>query len=144
MPVLLCLAKMEIIGIGFSIAEAERLKEVLTKEISSLEKRAYKLANHSFSLTSTNDIAKVYKIFIYFIKDLLHCKATMNFSLKVLYSELRLNPGKMFGGHKPGTGKEALVHLKHQHPLPNIILQWRKLNVVLTKVSNFREQSSKT
>ncbi|XP_047120493.1 DNA polymerase theta [Schistocerca piceifrons] len=109
MPTLLCLARMELSGIGFSINEAERLRNVLLSQMSSFENKAYKLAGHTFSLTSPADVSKV------------------------LFKELGLNPGKTPYGQKPSTNKDALLPLKQYHPLPEVILQWRKINTILTK-----------
>ena len=55
--------------------------------------------------------------------------------LQVLYRELGLTASKLSFKHRhPGTSKEALMQIKRDHPLPEIILQWRKLNSILTKV----------
>lgn len=59
MPALLCLARMELNGIGFSRDEAERLRDVLEQQLAALEQEAYKLAGHTFSLTSSTDVGKV-------------------------------------------------------------------------------------
>ena len=56
MPSLLCLARMELNGFGFSEVECERLKSILQAKLRSLEEEAYRLANHSFSLTWYNNI----------------------------------------------------------------------------------------
>ncbi|XP_068085196.1 DNA polymerase theta [Anabrus simplex] len=110
MPTILCLARMELNGIGFSKDEAEKLHSVLNKHTNYFEERAYKLAGHSFSLTSPHDVAKV------------------------LFVELGLKAGKQPPGHKSSTSKEVLTKLKDQHPLPFIILQWRKISAILTKM----------
>ncbi|PSN38804.1 hypothetical protein C0J52_07902 [Blattella germanica] len=64
MPTLLCLTKMELNGIGFDRGEAERLRDLLSKQLTLLEEHAYKLAGHAFSLTSSSDIGKVWKVFV--------------------------------------------------------------------------------
>lgn len=61
MPSVLCLARMELNGLGFSDAESEHLKNILQAKLRTLEEEAYRLANHSFSLTSREDVAQVRK-----------------------------------------------------------------------------------
>ena len=63
------------------------------------------------------------------------CNCSVFYLLQVLFRELRLTASKLsFKFRRPSTSKEALMQIKHDHPLPEIILQWRKLNSVVTKV----------
>lgn len=60
-------------------------------------------------------------------------------SLQVLYNELGLGgPTALLksGKKKPSTNKKALEDLaiESKHPLPEIILQWRKIHAVVSKV----------
>jgi DNA polymerase I-like protein with 3'-5' exonuclease and polymerase domains len=50
---------MELNGIGFSRKEAECLRDILVQQLKALERHAYKLAGHTFSLTSSADVSKV-------------------------------------------------------------------------------------
>jgi DNA polymerase theta len=59
MPALLCLARVELNGVGFNRDEAERLRDLLELQLTALEQHAYKLAGHTFSLTSSADVSKV-------------------------------------------------------------------------------------
>lgn len=59
MPSQVCLALLELNGVGFSVAECERQKRVMQAKLTALESRAYSLAGHSFSLTSIDDVAQV-------------------------------------------------------------------------------------
>lgn len=59
MPSQVCLALLELNGVGFSVAECERQKHVMQAKLAALESQAYSLAGHSFSLTSIDDIAQV-------------------------------------------------------------------------------------
>lgn len=59
MPSQICLALLELNGVGFSAEECERQKHVMQAKLSALESEAYSLAGHSFSLTSIDDIAQV-------------------------------------------------------------------------------------
>lgn len=67
MPVMRCLARMELNGIGFSETECERLKSILQAKLRTLEETAYTMANRSFSLTSPDDVASVSNCFWMFI-----------------------------------------------------------------------------
>lgn len=59
MPVVICVAKMELAGIGFNCEVVQALQEKLREEMSILEQRAYQLAGRSFCLTSPADTARV-------------------------------------------------------------------------------------
>jgi len=59
MPALLCLARVELNGIGFNREEAERLHDLLEQQLTALEQHAYKITGHTFSLTSSADVSKV-------------------------------------------------------------------------------------
>jgi len=65
----------------------------------------------------------------------LSCNCSVFYLLQVLYRELGLTASKLsFKLRRPSTSKEALMQIRHEHPLPEIILQWRKLNSIVTKV----------
>lgn len=126
MPSVLTLARMELNGVGFSDDESERQRKIITARMEELEAEAYKLANHDFSLTSPEDICQV------------------------LYRELKLplNGDPSLGSYRPGvrnvrnknsklnpsSSKDILIKLKAYHELPAIILEWRKLNMTISKV----------
>ncbi|XP_077426796.1 DNA polymerase theta isoform X2 [Vanacampus margaritifer] len=59
MPSQVCLALLELNGVGFSVDECERQKHVMQAKLAELESQAYELAGHSFSLTSVDDIAQI-------------------------------------------------------------------------------------
>nr|XP_053647287.1 DNA polymerase theta-like [Cherax quadricarinatus] len=127
MPSVVTLACMELSGMGFSNRECEAQKAVMQAQMSSLEKKAYCVVGHPFSLASSNEISNV------------------------LYGELHLpsptgpltptrgrkgrggigSRGKRLSGP---TNKEALEKLSKIHPLPAVITQWRKINSSLNKV----------
>ncbi|RUS83890.1 hypothetical protein EGW08_008371 [Elysia chlorotica] len=130
MPSLLTLARMELNGFGVCEAEIESQKTLMTTKLTALEERAYEMAGHTFSLTSLDDISKI------------------------LYSELklpingdpslepRLSNGRGRGGRRGcrsgsalmgSTSKEVLEKLTKFHPLPALILEWRRISSALTK-----------
>ncbi|XP_057401825.1 DNA polymerase theta isoform X5 [Balaenoptera acutorostrata] len=59
MPSQYCLALLELNGIGFSTAECESQKHIMQAKLDAIETQAYQLAGHSFSFTSSDDIAEV-------------------------------------------------------------------------------------
>jgi len=59
MPALLCLTRVELNGIGFNRDEAEHLRDLLDQQLTALEQHAYKIAGHTFSLSSSADVSKV-------------------------------------------------------------------------------------
>lgn len=59
MPSILCLARMELNGLGFSDVQSEHLKNILQAKLRTVEEEAYRLANRSFSLTNREDVAQV-------------------------------------------------------------------------------------
>ncbi|CAG5132586.1 unnamed protein product [Candidula unifasciata] len=123
MPSIVTLARMELNGFGISESEIDRQKALLTAKLNILEAQAYQMAGHVFSLTSTTDIATV------------------------LYQELKLpiNGDTTVVARLPahtrrstripvgGTSKEILEKLQKVHPLPAVILEWRRLSSALTK-----------
>ena len=59
MPSIVSLARMELNGVGFSEAESERQKKILTARMDELEAEATRLAGHPFQMTSPDDICQV-------------------------------------------------------------------------------------
>ncbi len=128
MPSLLILAKLEFNGIGFSPDECNTQKEVLEARLLELERDAYGLALRSFSLTSPEDVAQV--LFI-------------ELKLPSSLEEGELGkPHKTLGPHTRrgkkrlqhlSTAKEVLEKITHLHPLPGLILEWRRITSTVTK-----------
>ena len=107
MPVITVLAKLELNGIGFSEERCVALKKELESHLRLLEEEAFEAAGHSFSLSSTEDVEKV------------------------LFHELKLQTDK-----NPTTinvKKETLEKLSSLHPLPGLILEWRRVSNTLSR-----------
>uniref|UniRef100_A0A2K5CWA9 DNA-directed DNA polymerase n=1 Tax=Aotus nancymaae TaxID=37293 RepID=A0A2K5CWA9_AOTNA len=133
MPSQYCLALLELNGIGFSTAECESQKHILQAKLDAIETQAYQLAGHSFSFTSSDDIAEVL-----FLKLKLPPNGEMKNqgSKKTLGSTRRGNDNgrKLRLGRQFSTSKDVLNKLKALHPLPGLILEWRRITNAITKV----------
>uniref|UniRef100_A0A7N6BKD0 DNA polymerase theta n=1 Tax=Anabas testudineus TaxID=64144 RepID=A0A7N6BKD0_ANATE len=130
MPSQVCLALLELNGVGFSVQECERQKHVMQAKLTALESQAYNLAGHSFSLTSIDDIAQVL-----FLE--LHLPPNGDVSgskSKKTLGYTRRGGGRVRLGKQFSTTKDVLEKLCPLHPLPGVILEWRRITNALTKV----------
>lgn len=119
MPVIGILAHMELNGFGYSQESCDRQRQIMLDRLNQIEDDAYEIVGHEFSLSSSDDIGKV------------------------LFEELKLpvdsdsKQKKKLGmcrvKKKWSTKKEKLEKLIKLHPLPAMILEWRKLNLSVTK-----------
>nr|XP_046269231.1 DNA polymerase theta [Scatophagus argus] len=130
MPSQVCLALLELNGVGFSVEECERQKHVMQAKLAALESQAYNLAGHSFSLTSIDDIAQVLFLELHLPPNGdvggLKSKKTLGYT--------RRGGGKVRLGKQFSTTKDVLEKLRPLHPLPGVILEWRRITNALTKV----------
>ncbi|XP_059778117.1 DNA polymerase theta [Balaenoptera ricei] len=133
MPSQYCLALLELNGIGFSTAECESQKHIMQAKLDAIETQAYQLAGHSFSFTSSDDIAEVL-----FLELKLPPNGGRKYqgSKKTLGSTRRGNDDgwKLRLGKQFSTSKDALNKLRTLHPLPGLILEWRRITNAITKV----------
>ncbi|KAM4751261.1 DNA polymerase theta isoform 2-T2 [Anableps anableps] len=130
MPSQVCLALLELNGVGFSVEECERQKHVMQAKLSALEAEAYSLAGHSFSLTSVDDIAQVL-----FLE--LHLPPNGDIGgprNKKTLGYTRRGGGRVRLGKQFSTTKDVLEKLRSLHPLPAVVLEWRRITNALTKV----------
>nr|XP_054407399.1 DNA polymerase theta isoform X4 [Pongo abelii] len=133
MPSQYCLSLLELNGIGFSTAECESQKHIMQAKLDAIETQAYQLAGHSFSFTSSDDIAEVL---------FLELKLPPNGEMKNQGSKKTLgstrrgidNGRKLRLGRQFSTSKDVLNKLKALHPLPGLILEWRRITNAITKV----------
>ena len=130
MPSLSIFSKMELNGIGFSPDECNLQKDILQSRITELERSAYALARHTFSLTSPEDVAQVL-----FIELKLPCgsESTTNRQSKTLGPNTRRGGGRKRIQHL-STAKDVLEKIRSLHPLPGIVLEWRRISSTLTKM----------
>ncbi|XP_041642292.1 DNA polymerase theta isoform X2 [Cheilinus undulatus] len=130
MPSQVCLALLELNGVGFSVEECERQKHVMQAKLTALEAQAYNLAGHTFSLTSIDDIAQVL-----FLELHLPPNGDVNGAKsKKTLGYTRRGAGRVRLGKQFSTTKDVLEKLRPLHPLPGVILEWRRITNALTKV----------
>ncbi|KAM4603375.1 DNA polymerase theta [Polymixia lowei] len=130
MPSQVCLALLELNGVGFSVDECERQKHVMRAKLEALESRAYGLAGRGFSLTSVDDIAQVLFLELHLPPngDVGGAKS------KKTLGYTRRGGGKVRLGKQFSTTKDVLEKLRPLHPLPGVILEWRRITNAMTKV----------
>ncbi|XP_056350646.1 DNA polymerase theta isoform X2 [Oenanthe melanoleuca] len=133
MPTHYCLALLELNGIGFSTTAYETQKQVMQAKLSQIETKAYQLAGHSFSLTSPDDIAEVLFLELKLPQNgdvkVQGNKKTLGYTRRTTAKGNRVRLSKQFS-----TTKDVLEKLKALHPLPGLILEWRRINNAITKV----------
>ncbi|XP_069058813.1 DNA polymerase theta isoform X2 [Pleurodeles waltl] len=133
MPTQYCLALLELNGIGFSTEECETQKHIMQAKLNEIEAQAYQLAGHSFSLTSPDDIAEVLFLELKLppngdVKGQAN-KKNLGYARRTAANGNRVRVGKQFS-----TTKDVLEKLKAIHPLPGLILEWRRITNAITKV----------
>ncbi|XP_075710826.1 DNA polymerase theta [Rhinoderma darwinii] len=133
MPTHYCLALLELNGIGFSTEECETQKHVMQAKLNEIEAQVYQLAGHSFSLTSPDDVAQVLFIELKLPPngDLKGPgnKKTLGYTRRPALNGNRVRLSKQFS-----TTKDVLEKLKPLHPLPGLILEWKRITNAMTKV----------
>eukprot|EP01129_Flabellula_baltica_P003894 TRINITY_DN1362_c0_g1_i2.p1 TRINITY_DN1362_c0_g1~~TRINITY_DN1362_c0_g1_i2.p1 ORF type:complete len:669 (-),score=95.11 TRINITY_DN1362_c0_g1_i2:937-2943(-) len=107
MPIVPIISHMEYYGIGFDNSIYNRYKSLIESKMEQLEKRAFEIVGYSFELTSTKQLSEI-----------------LFNQLKLPFPRALKNKGK---NHK-STNQEVLRHLSDAHPLPSIILEYRKLS----------------
>ncbi|MGZ3742044.1 MAG: DNA polymerase, partial [Bdellovibrionota bacterium] len=97
------LAKMEWEGVAIDVEHLKKVSEEFALQLAALEKRAHELAGSDFNLASPKQLGKV------------------------LFEDLKLPVVKKT---KTGfsTDVEVLQKLRHQHELPEVILEHRELS----------------
>uniref|UniRef100_A0A8C9G5T9 DNA polymerase theta n=1 Tax=Pavo cristatus TaxID=9049 RepID=A0A8C9G5T9_PAVCR len=133
MPNHYCLALLELNGIGFSTAAYETQKQVMQAKLTEIETKAYQLAGHSFSLTSPDDIAEVLFLELKLPQNgdvkVQGNKKTLGYTRRTTIKGNQARLSKQFS-----TTKDVLEKLKTLHPLPELILEWRRINNAISKV----------
>ena len=121
MPSLLCLAKMELNGVGVCQEQCRLYKARLQDHLHKLEQKAHKIAEQKFSLSSPAEVARVLFVDLKLPVDD-NRSAHSKFTMKQL-SHI-------------STCKEVLEKLSVLHPLPAVIMEWRTVSMTLSMVVN--------
>uniref|UniRef100_A0A669QRV1 DNA polymerase theta n=1 Tax=Phasianus colchicus TaxID=9054 RepID=A0A669QRV1_PHACC len=133
MPNHYCLALLELNGIGFSTAAYETQKQVMQAKLAEIETKAYQLAGHSFSLSSPDDIAEVLFLELKLPQNgdvkAQGNKKTLGYTRRTTIKGNWVRLSKQFS-----TTKDVLEKIKTLHPLPGLILEWRRINNAISKV----------
>ena len=108
LPLLQVLAQMELTGIYVDRAVLETLGQEWDEELERLTRRAHELAAHPFNLNSPQQVAQV------------------------LFTELGLPILRKTPKGQPATDEETLSALAPQHPLPEVLLQYREIHKLRT------------
>lgn len=97
----------------------------MVDEMKKLKTQAALMAGTNFDLNKPNEVKTVRS------QNCLLFKIYNRLSLQVIFTKLKLGDPKS----KPSSSKEALQALSDKHPLPNIIIEYRKLHHIITVVS---------
>ncbi len=103
MPLIPVLIQMERNGIFLDLDYLSVLSEKINAELESLEKDIYEMAGHEFNINSPKQLSEI------------------------LFDELELKPIR-----KRSTDVNVLEALKHHHPLPGLILDYRHLKKLVS------------
>ncbi len=103
MPLIRVLADMELAGIRIDPLMLSRISEELDTQIQILEKEIYLLADENFNIASTQQLCEI------------------------LFEKLGLRVISKTSKGAPSTKESVLEQLATEHPLPGLILDWRKL-----------------
>lgn len=130
MPVQISLAKMELVGIGFLEESCKVIQSVIQSRLFEIEKECYNLASHPFSLNSPEEVAHVL-----FIE--LHLPSGTDLDERRPLQGRGRGAGRGRGRRRLqhlSTAKDILEKISHLHPLPELILEWRRITNTISKV----------
>lgn len=131
MPSLLILAKTELNGIGFSPDECTRQRDILQRRVSELEREAYTLAGHTFSLTSPEDVASVLFLELKLPSGTDLASSSSSSKQRTLGAATRRATRKRV--QHLSTAKDVLEKIRTLHPLPGVVLEWRRISATMSK-----------
>lgn len=102
-PLIYVLADMELAGIRVDAGMLKEISAQLAHELRKLEKQIYEVAGEEFNIGSTQQLGTI------------------------LFDKLKLRVVSKTGKGKASTKENVLVELSTEHPLPGLILDWRKM-----------------
>lgn len=104
MPLIRVLSDMELAGIRIDPDMLRRISQELDTQIQILEKEIYRLAGEEFNIASTQQLCEI------------------------LFEKLGLDVVSKTSKGAPSTKESVLEQLSTEHPLPGLILDWRRLS----------------
>lgn len=122
MPSQILLAKIEFNGIGICSEVCSQLQDTLKDHLSQLEQLAYEYAGRQFLLSSPDEVAQVLFIELELPSEQEPC------------ADIRANTRQTRKRRVQhlSTSKDVLAKICHLHPLPSVILEWRRVFHTLT------------
>ncbi len=109
MPLVRVLAEMELNGIKIRVGTLKKLLESTNKELAKLENKIYKLAGANFNINSPSQLGEI------------------------LFSKLQIKGRvRRTGGGSLSTAAPELEKLRDEHPIIDLILQYRELQKLKT------------
>jgi len=103
MPMVAVLARMEAIGVYIDVTQLQQQSLELADSMQSIEKTAYALAGETFNLSSPKQVQHI------------------------LFEKHGLPSKEKTAKKQPSTSESALQALALDHPLPKVILDYRKM-----------------
>jgi DNA polymerase-1 len=102
-PLIRVLADVEMAGVKIDTDVLDRISEELTAEIDKLEAQIFEASGEAFNIGSPKQLGVI------------------------LFDKLGLPVGKKTKSGAPSTAENVLYELSTEHPLPGLVLDWRKL-----------------
>jgi DNA polymerase-1 len=102
-PLIRVLADVEMAGVKIDTDVLDRISEELTAEIDKLEAQIFEASGEAFNIGSPKQLGVI------------------------LFDKLGLPVGKKTKSGAPSTAENVLHELSTEHPLPGLVLDWRKL-----------------
>lgn len=122
MPLVSVIAEIEFWGIGFDADQCRKHLAYITQKIQDLEKEAHQLVHRPFNLNSAKEVGVI------------------------LFDEIGLPSGRKIPGAKKhkflktdaqyDTSAQYLRTIQALHPLPGILIEYRRLQTLLEKYIN--------
>lgn len=119
MPLVMLMLRMEEIGMAFDRSGCESVLQILREHLKLVEEAAHRLAGRPFSLTSSKEISKVI--------------ASLNLCIEEKHPQSFINPLKK-KYQPPSVAKASLVKLGRVHPLPKLVVEFRKVSAIVQTI----------
>ena len=122
MPAASIMLRMEETGMAFDRPYCESILQLLRQRLKEMEETAHRLAGRPFSLTSTKEVGRV-------VKELNLCVDENRPPTSFINPlKKKVQPPALI------TTKASLVKLGRLHPLPRIIVEYRKVSAIVQTI----------